>query len=130
MAIRCLTAPSSPPHHNPRIVITQVTGPLWTGVPIIVDLFPRDETSRYNGDCTRTVVHGQPSEEVVRMHAAVCEAKRRGGTGLRVGNTAHQVHQAVLKTMTAHGYNISRGQTTRITDGSTRHGPWHWSGSA
>ena len=111
------TAPQSADCHHAG------DGPLWTGMPIIVDLFPRNETSRYNGDCTRTVVHGQPSDEVVRMHAAVCDAKRAAELELRVGNTAHQVHQAVLKTMTAHGYKISRGQTT--DEPTVQHGTGH-----
>ena len=50
-------------------------GPLYTGHPIVVDLFPRDETTRYWGDCTRTVVHGEASVTVKAMYSAVVEAK-------------------------------------------------------
>ncbi len=57
------------------------------------------------------------------MHATVCEAKRAAELELRVGNTAHQVHQAVLKATTTRGYKISRGQTT--DEPTVQHGTGH-----
>ena len=50
-------------------------GELRTGEPVIVDVFPQSLTSMYQGDCTRTVVHGTVTPELMRMHAAVVEAK-------------------------------------------------------
>ncbi|RMF37643.1 MAG: M24 family metallopeptidase, partial [Planctomycetota bacterium] len=52
------------------------SGPIRTGEAVIVDIFPRSNQTLYWGDCTRTVVHGQPREELLRMHAAVLAAKR------------------------------------------------------
>ena len=51
------------------------TGPLKTGSPVIVDLFPRDNKTLYNGDCTRTVVHGSVSPAVLAMHVTVLASK-------------------------------------------------------
>ena len=34
-------------------------GAIRTGEPVIVDIFPRNRKSLYNGDMTRTVVHGE-----------------------------------------------------------------------
>ncbi|MCZ6671688.1 MAG: M24 family metallopeptidase [Verrucomicrobia bacterium] len=51
-------------------------GELKTGSPIIVDIFPTNRETHYCGDCTRTVVHGDVPDEVVRMHAAVAAAKK------------------------------------------------------
>lgn len=99
------------------------TGPLMTGVPIIVDLFPRDELSRYHGDCTRTVVHGTPSDEVIRMHAAVIEAKAAAEAQLFTGRTAEAVHQASEKTLIAAGYQSHRGELTN--EASIQHGTGH-----
>lgn len=99
------------------------TGPLMTGVPIIVDLFPRDELSRYNGDCTRTVVHGTPSDEVVRMHAAVVKAKAAAEAELFTGRTAEAVHQASERTLIAAGYESHRGELT--DEASIQHGTGH-----
>ncbi|SMP63221.1 Xaa-Pro aminopeptidase [Neorhodopirellula lusitana] len=99
------------------------TGPLSTGVPIIVDLYPRDELTRYNGDCTRTVVHGTPSEEVVRMHAAVVAAKAAAEAQLFPGRTAESVHLASDGELMKAGYPYSRGEFT--DEPSIQHGTGH-----
>jgi Xaa-Pro aminopeptidase len=99
------------------------SGPLRTGVPVIVDIFPRCEATRYHGDCTRTVVHGQPSDRVRQMHAAVVEAKAAGIAQLRVGNTAESVHRAVIEVQQRHGFELSRG---KVSDQPTiQHGTGH-----
>lgn len=84
-------------------------GPLRTGEPIIVDVFPMDPRSRYFGDCTRTVVHGRETEipEAVRaMHAAVCEAKKAAIGATRAGVTGEGVHAATCAALTGRGYEI------------------------
>ncbi|WP_417733288.1 M24 family metallopeptidase [Rosistilla oblonga] len=98
-------------------------GPLRTEVPIVVDLFPRDLSSRYWGDCTRTVVHGQASEEVKQMHAAVVQAKAAATAALRVGNTGDAVHQASTDVLIDRGYPLSRGTVTDHP--SIQHGTGH-----
>ncbi len=111
------TAPHSADCHDSG------TGPLRTGVPIIVDLFPRDESTRYWGDCTRTVVHGTPTETVLKMHRAVVEAKAAGIAKLLPGNAAAEVHHAVIETQQRHGFALSRGQ---VSDEPTiQHGTGH-----
>jgi Xaa-Pro aminopeptidase len=98
-------------------------GPLHTGQPIVIDLYPRDESTRYWGDCTRTVVHGEPTETVKAMHAAVLEAKAAAITALTAGATAHAVHGAAEIILLGHGYSWSRGT---ITDRpSIQHGTGH-----
>lgn len=98
-------------------------GPLRTGVPVIVDLFPRNEATRYWGDCTRTVVHGTVTDEVAAMHAAVVEAKAASTAALRAGSTGEAVHQAGEDVLVRHGFPISRGA---LTDGpSIQHGTGH-----
>lgn len=82
------------------------SGPLKTGQPVIVDIFPRDRSSRYNGDCTRTVVHGQVPDEVKRMHAAVVEAKAAATDACKAGATGEQVHAATAQVINAHGYEM------------------------
>jgi len=96
---------------------------LVTEQPIIIDLFPRDEATRYWGDCTRTVVHGHASDEVIAMHAAVCEAKKAATEKLVAGLMAASVHQAVINVLTSRGYPLSRGTTT--DEASIQHGTGH-----
>ncbi|SMP51101.1 Xaa-Pro aminopeptidase [Neorhodopirellula lusitana] len=88
------------------------SGPLFSGKPVIVDLFPRHDATRYWGDCTRTVVHGTVSDSVQRMHAAVVGAKKAAVDLLVAGNTADAVHKASDQVMLDHGYRISRGTLT------------------
>lgn len=99
------------------------SGPLRTEVPIVVDLFPMNEQTRYWGDCTRTVVQGQPSDAVVIMHQAVLDAKRAAINRLRVGQTGESVHCAAEESLTSAGYRISRGTIT--DEASIQHGTGH-----
>ncbi|MBL9140943.1 MAG: aminopeptidase P family protein, partial [Phycisphaerae bacterium] len=80
------------------------SGDLRTGQPIIVDIFPRDQRTLYNGDCTRTVVHGEPHPDVVRMHHTVIEAKRAAVAATRAGATGEDVHRATLSVVHARGF--------------------------
>ena len=99
------------------------SGPLRTGVPVVIDIFPRDQSSRFWGDCTRTVVHGTPSDTVVAMHQAVVAAKAVASDCLRPGNSAADVHQAAIDVLEQHGFRQSRGQ---ISDEPTiQHGTGH-----
>lgn len=98
-------------------------GPLHTGLPVIIDIFPRDESTRFWGDCTRTVVHGTPSDTVVAMHKAVVEAKAAATAMLLPGNTAESVHHTVLEVQQQHGFRQSRGTTS--DEPTIQHGTGH-----
>jgi Xaa-Pro aminopeptidase len=79
-------------------------GLLKTGEPVIVDIYPRVKQTLYNGDCTRTVVHGDIPEEVRRMHAAVVAAKAAATAAVRPGVTGQQVHEATTQSILKSGY--------------------------
>lgn len=80
------------------------TGPLRTGEPIIIDVFPRNKTTLYVGDCTRCVVNGDIPPIIASMHAAVVEAKVAATAATRAGATGEQVHEATLGVIHAHGF--------------------------
>ncbi len=82
------------------------TGPLRTGETVVVDIFPCDNATRYWGDCTRTAVHGAPRPEVLKMHAAVAEAKQAGVDALRAGSTGQAVHEATTEVIRRHGFHV------------------------
>ena len=82
------------------------SGPLHTGQPVIVDIFPQNRATLYNGDCTRTVVHGDVPDEVSKMLAAVAAAKAAGIAAVRAGVTGQQVHEATIAVIQQHGYSI------------------------
>jgi Xaa-Pro aminopeptidase len=79
-------------------------GPLPADLPIILDIFPRDNATRYHGDMTRTVVRGRASEAAKKVFQAVREAKERAEAMLRDGVDGHAVHEAVKKTFVDAGY--------------------------
>lgn len=80
------------------------TGPLMTAQPVIIDIFPQNRTTLYNGDCTRTVVHGAISDELHRMHAAVLEAKTAATAATTAGATGESVHLAAIESIQKQGY--------------------------
>ncbi|MFT6619005.1 MAG: Xaa-Pro aminopeptidase [Limisphaerales bacterium] len=82
------------------------SGELRTGTPVIVDIFPTSRVTRYCGDCTRTVVHGDIPDEVIRMHTAVAAAKSAGIAATRSGVTGESVHKATLASIADSGYAI------------------------
>jgi Xaa-Pro aminopeptidase len=81
-------------------------GPLRTGEPIILDVFPLNKATLYNGDCTRVVVHGDVPDEVARMHRAVVEAKAAAIGATRAGTTGQRVHEATARVIEAHGFHM------------------------
>ena len=87
-------------------------GPLEANLPVVVDIFPMDNATRYNGDMTRTVVCGEPSGELKRMHAAVCEAKAAGCSALKAGTSGETVHRATIAVLEKHGFTIVRGDAS------------------
>ncbi len=79
---------------------------LRTEQPVIVDIFPQHRRTRYHGDCTRTVVHGDIPDAVQRMHDAVVTAKRAAMDACRAGVTGAAVHDATARVIEAHGYRM------------------------
>jgi len=88
-------------------------GVLRTGEPVIIDIFPRDVGTLYNGDCTRTVVHGTISSELQHMHDAVIEAKNAAEAATRAGVTAESVHMAAIEVIRRHGFGVGIDESDR-----------------
>ena len=98
-------------------------GVLRTEAPVIVDIFPQNRKTLYNGDMTRTVVHGAIPPEVARMHAAVVAAKREAIAAVRPGATGQSVHEATLAALARHGYGA--GQPSQQGVAVIAHGTGH-----
>ncbi len=81
-------------------------GELKTSEPVLVDVFPRNRRTRYCGDCTRTVVHGDISDEIARMHAAVRQAKAAAMRKVAPGVTGEDVHRATTRAIEEAGYSV------------------------
>ena len=82
------------------------SGELFTEQPIIIDIFPRNRSTLYNGDCTRTVVHGQIHPKLLLMHSAVVAAKAQATAATRPGATGEDVHRATISAIKQHGFEV------------------------
>jgi len=80
------------------------SGPLGAGVPIILDVFPRDEQSRYFADITRTVVRGRASSAMHRMFEAVLAGQACALERIRAGADGEAIHRDVQRTMEGFGF--------------------------
>ena len=77
---------------------------LRAGLPIVLDIFPYDKTTRYWGDMTRTVVRGDAPREVESMWEAVREAQQTGLNAVRPGANGRDIHFAICDVFRARGY--------------------------
>ncbi|RPJ54144.1 MAG: aminopeptidase P family protein [Methanobacteriota archaeon] len=80
------------------------SGPLLENEPIVIDLFPRAESSGYYADMTRTVVKGEPDPRILEMHQAVHEAKMQSMARIRAGVPGPDVYQFVVDLFKERGY--------------------------
>ncbi|MCS1408423.1 MAG: putative peptidase [Verrucomicrobia subdivision 3 bacterium] len=85
-------------------------GPLKANQPIIVDVFPRSESTGYFGDITRTVVKGRASEALRRIYHSVAQAQQKAMDLLRAGVRAQKVHLGVEQIFKTHGFETSQHQ--------------------
>jgi Xaa-Pro aminopeptidase len=79
-------------------------GPLRSGEAIILDIFPVDKASRYYADMTRTVIKGEPNEDLQKMYDAVLESQEAALGMIRAGINGKDVHQKVSDVLHERGY--------------------------
>ena len=100
------------------------SGPIGVDEPVIVDIFPRDKTTRYHADMTRTFLHGTPSETIREFHDLTKAAKAAALDAVEPGVTGEAVHDAVCEVYEGAGYPTLRTEegTERGFIHSTGHG--------
>ena len=79
-------------------------GPIRAHTPVVMDIFPRSESTGYFGDLTRTVVRGQASFALHEMYAIVHEGVRLGHSRLREGVQGMDVHREIQALFERQGY--------------------------
>ncbi|WP_411963233.1 M24 family metallopeptidase [Haloferax sp. YSMS24] len=100
------------------------SGPLYADEAIIIDIFPRDKATKYNGDMTRTFVKGEPTDEIREWFDLTEEAFHAALDAVEPGATGEDVHDAVCDVYEAAGENTLRADPTVETGfiHSTGHG--------
>ncbi|MGZ4167520.1 MAG: M24 family metallopeptidase [Solirubrobacteraceae bacterium] len=88
------------------------TGPLPSGLPIQVDIFPRHEASACWADMTRTFVVGEPTAENARLIAEqerlVRGALDQARASVRPGVTGRELHEATCDLFETAGWATQR----------------------
>jgi Xaa-Pro aminopeptidase len=79
-------------------------GPIEPGVPIVIDVFPRDIESGCWGDLTRTVCVGPPPDELVAWHHDVREAQQRAIESVRPGISGGELDRIAMESLSEKGY--------------------------
>jgi Xaa-Pro aminopeptidase len=95
------------------------SGPIPAGVPIVVDIFPRDTVSGCWGDITRTFCIGDPPDELAEWHRVVHEAQRAAMEVVRPDISAGDPNAVACDVLEAAGYPTRRthGQGEILEDG-------------
>jgi Xaa-Pro aminopeptidase len=84
-------------------------GPLPAGLPIEIDLWPRDEETGCWADMTRTfVVGGEPPEEVRRQERFVTEALQSVYAAVKPGVAGRELHARACDVFEREGYRTQR----------------------
>ena len=95
------------------------SGPLPAGLPIEIDLWPRDEESGCWADMTRTFVNGTVSDEVAALRDVVREALEYVRAAVRPGITGRALYDIACDAVEAAGHPTQR---TREPGRSLTHG--------
>jgi len=98
------------------------SGPLLAEEPIIVDIFPKDKTTKYHADMTRTFLVGEPTETIQEWFELTDKAREAAIEAVEPGVTGAEVHDVVCDVFE------DAGLPTLRSDGSTETGFIHTTG--
>ncbi|SFL12854.1 Xaa-Pro aminopeptidase [Halogranum rubrum] len=100
------------------------SGPLEADEPIIIDIFPKNKSTKYHADMTRTFCKGEPSETVREWYDLTHEALDAALDAVEPGATGEDVHDAVCDIYQEAGLPTLRDDPTTETGfiHSTGHG--------
>jgi Xaa-Pro aminopeptidase len=79
-------------------------GPIRAHQSIVMDIFPRSESTGYFGDLTRTVVRGRASARLHEVYAIVHAGVRLGHFRVRDGADGQAIHREIQALFERHGY--------------------------
>ncbi len=84
------------------------SGPLPANLPIVIDLWPRDESSGCWADMSRTFVVGEITEAARALEILVREALERAREAVRPGVTGRELHALACEVFEAAGHRTQR----------------------
>jgi Xaa-Pro aminopeptidase len=107
--------------HGPQTARGHDTGSglIRPSEPIVIDLWPRDNTSACFADMTRTFVVGDPPETLVEWHRVTKDALDASLAAIRAGALGRDVYDVACEIIEAAGHVTQRTKTagTALVDG-------------
>jgi len=82
-------------------------GPISTGIPIVIDIFPQSKITGYWADMSRTICLGTADAKLQKMYDCVLGAQELAIAMLGPGVVAGDVHDAVQRHFVSNGYLTS-----------------------
>lgn len=79
-------------------------GELPANWPIIIDIFPKSQLNGYFGDMTRTVVKGNPSDQLKKMYKAVLQGQKLGISMIKHGVKSKEIHNSIVDLFEKSGF--------------------------
>ena len=126
-AVRAACAAASAPAPPDIMVVSALSGgghdpgsgPLPADLPIVIDVWPRDEESGCWADMTRTFVRGRVSEEVAAVRDVVREALEAVRAAARPGITGRDLYDVAADVVERAGHPTQRTRApgTRLSHG-------------
>ncbi|MCQ2396301.1 MAG: M24 family metallopeptidase, partial [Lentisphaeria bacterium] len=93
------------------------TGPIHANEPIVIDIFPRDQSTGYYGDLTRTRVKGTPSPIVQKAYETVLAVQQEALGMLKEGILGCDFQKLVTDRFNAAGFPTGRDEKSGIYHG-------------
>lgn len=92
-------------------------GPIRANEPIVMDIFPRDQSTGYFGDLTRTRVKGTPSPIVQKAYETVLNAQLEALNTLKAGILGCDMQKMVTERFNDAGFPTGRDEKSGIYHG-------------
>jgi Xaa-Pro aminopeptidase len=83
-------------------------GPIAPGVPVVVDIWPRDRHSGCFADMTRTFVVGEPADDIREWHRLSVQALEEAVAAIRPGASCRAIFDGTCELYEAHGHPTQR----------------------
>lgn len=84
------------------------SGVIRANETVIIDVFPRSESTGFFADITRTFVRGKASDDVRKLYRVVYEGQKLGLDMIAHGVKARSVHAAIQKLFEGHGFKTGQ----------------------
>jgi Xaa-Pro aminopeptidase len=82
----------------------QGSGPIRANASIIMDIFPRSQSTGYFGDITRTIVRGRASDRLKHAYHCVLNGQNIGFRRIRDDANAYDIHFEIVNYFATEGF--------------------------